>query len=91
MDKKGQVGLSDLPTIGITFVVTAIVFAFGLLILADTKADIEVDHPNSEAANATGDGITAVAKFPAKLGLIATVIIAGLIIGAVGFLMLRRR
>ena len=37
--------------------------------------------PTSAYFNASGDSITAVAKFPSKLGLIVTVVVAAVLIG----------
>lgn len=45
---------------------------------------------NGNAYNATGDALTGVAKFPAKLPLVVTVIVAAVIIGIlVRYLMVR--
>lgn len=82
---KFQVG--DILPLALTIVVTGIGVAYGLNVLADVKADMTV---NSAEYNATGEAITAVAKFPSKLGLIVTVIVAAILIGIlVRYLMVR--
>ena len=67
--------------------VSAVGIAFTLLILGEVKSDMDTD---SAEYNATGEGIDAVAKFPSKLGLIVTVIVAAILIGLlVRYLMTR--
>ena len=75
---KAQFDIQQLLPIGMTIVVFAIGIAYGLNVMEDVKGDMTV---NSSAYNATADGITAVAKFPEKLRLIVTVIIAAIVIG----------
>jgi len=80
-----QVG--DILPLALTIVVVGIGLAYGLTVLDDVQSDMVVD---SASYNATGDTITAVAKFPAKLGLIVTVIVAAILIGIlVRYLMVR--
>lgn len=76
LTKKGF-NIGDLLPIALTFVVTGIAVAYGLQVLGDVQDDMTA---NSFEANATGDTITAVAKFPAKMGLLATVVIAAIVL-----------
>lgn len=79
--------VADILPLALTIVVVGIGLAYGLNVLSDVQADMTVD---SASYNATGDTITAVAKFPAKLGLIVTVIVAAILIGIlVRYLMVR--
>lgn len=70
--------LGDLVPIGVSFVVIAIVLAFGQNILADVKADFTA---GSLEANSTGDGQTALDNVSEKLPLLGLVIAAAIIIG----------
>lgn len=70
--------LSDLWPVALTFIVVGIGLAFGLQVLSEVKTDLTA---NSVEANATTETIEAVSKFPAKLGIIATVVIAAVLIG----------
>jgi len=70
--------IKDLLPIGVTLVVVTIVLAFGLQILGDIKGDMTA---SSYEANATQDGIEGLAKIPEKLPLIASVVVAVVIIG----------
>ena len=72
--------IGDLLPLGITLVVVGIALAFGLQVLGDIKSDMTT---NSYEANATGDAITGLTKFTDKLPLIATVVVAVVIIGLV--------
>jgi type II secretory pathway component PulF len=76
MKAKFQIG--DLLTIGMIFVVTAIGLAFGLNVLSDIKSDFTA---NSVEANATQDAIEGVSKFTSKFGILATIVVAAIIIG----------
>lgn len=73
---KFQVG--DILPLSLTIVVAGIGMAYGLNVLGDVQSDMTA---NSAEYNATGDAITAVAKFPTKLGLIVTVVVAAILIG----------
>lgn len=85
--KKAYVDVSDILPLALTLVVAGIGIAFGLDVLSDTQADFTA---NSAEYNATQDTITGVAKFSDKMGLIATVIVAAIVIGLlVRFLFLR--
>ena len=77
MGNRGfQVG--DILPLALVIVVAGIGIAFGLNVLGDVKGDMTAD---SAEYNATGDTITAVAKFSDKLGIIVTVIVAAILIG----------
>ena len=45
-----------------------------------TTSKVQID-PNDAAVNGAADSITAVAKFPDKLGILVTVILAAIVIG----------
>ena len=76
--KKADFTLDQLLGVGFTIIVLTIGLAYGLDVLGDVRDDMTAD---TAEYNATQDGITAVAKIPAKLGLIVTVVIAAVIIG----------
>ena len=77
LSKKGfQVG--DILPLALVIVVAGVGIGFGLQVLGDVQADMTA---LSAEANATGDTITAVAKFSSKLGIIVTVIVAAILIG----------
>ena len=73
-----QFEVGELLPIGFTIIVLAIGLAYGLNVMGDVRDDMTV---GSAEYNATGDGISAVAKIPQKLGLIVTVILAAVVIG----------
>jgi len=77
-NKKYNFQLQDLLPIAMIFVVTVIGIAFGLNIVSDVATDFTAD---SAEYNATQDGISAIAKLTEKLPLVATVVIAALLIG----------
>ena len=85
-EKKGQLGLGQLPNIAITLVVVGIVFAIGLQIVSDTGDDMTA---NSAEQNATEETVEGMAKVTGKLPLIGTVVAAvvvlGLVIGGLAF------
>ena len=85
--KVSEFDISDLLPIGLTFVVTGIGIAYGLNVMGDVRSDMTT---NSAEYNATTDAIEGVAKLPSKMPLIATVVVAALIIGIlVRYLMVR--
>ena len=85
--KVSEFEIQDLLPIGLTFVVTGIGIAYGLNVMGDVKDDMTT---NSAEYNATNDAITGVAKIPKKMPLIATVVVAALIISIlVRYLMVR--
>jgi len=72
MEKKiCRFDIQDMLPIGLTFVVLGIGLAYGLNVMGDVKSDMTA---NSAEANATQDAIDGVAKIPAKMPLIATVV-----------------
>lgn len=81
MQKQAEFDIKDLLPIGITFVVLGIALAFGLNIMSDVKG--EFTDTTSAEYNATVDAITGVSKIPAKLPLIATTVVAAILIGIV--------
>ena len=98
--------ISDMLPIGLTFVVLGIGIAYGLNVISDVKLDIMKTDSNFGAAgctgvgngenctdasvNATSSSIEGVAKIPEKMPLIATVVVAAIIIGIlVRYLMMR--
>lgn len=70
--------IQDLWPIALVFIVVGIGVAYGLDVLTDVKSDFTA---NSVEANATQDAIDAVAKFPEKMGILATVLVAAIVIG----------
>jgi len=88
MDKKVcKFEIRDLLPIGLTFVVLGIGLTYGLNVMSDVKDDMTA---NTSEYNASEDAIDGVSKIPEKLPLIATVIVAAIIIGIlVRYLMVR--
>ena len=80
MDKTNTANfeVGDILYLALTLVVAGIGIAFGLNVLADTRDDFTAD---SAEYNATSDTITGVSKFTSKMGLIATVLVAAIVIG----------
>lgn len=73
--------------IGLTFVIFGISIAYGLNVLGDVRDDMPTGSPEQNATNYT---ISGVSKLPEKLPMIATVIVAVIIIGIlVRYLMVR--
>lgn len=70
--------IQDLWPVALVFIVVGIGIAFGLDVLTDVKADFTA---SSVEANATQDAIEAVSKFPEKMGILATVVVAAILIG----------
>jgi len=68
----------DLLPIGMLIVVLVIGLSIGLQVTEETQADMT---SGSAAYNATGEGITALAKIPAKLPIVVTVLMAVIILG----------
>lgn len=73
-----QFEIQDLLKIGIVFVVLGIALVYGLNVMEDVKADM---NTSSTAYTAAGEAITGVAKFPNKMPLLATVVLAAVMIG----------
>jgi len=80
--------ITDMLPIGLTFVVLGIGLAYGLNVMGDVRDDFTVT--TSAEYNATTKAIEGVAKIPEKMPLIATVVVAAIIIGIlVRYLMVR--
>jgi len=87
-NKKGQITeLETLMAVVVILAVIGMVGAFTLQILGDVKGDMTA---NSLEANATGQAQEGIAKIPNKLPIIATVILAGIIIGILVTFLYRR-
>ena len=87
MNKTAEFNIRDLLPIVLTFDVVGIGAVYGLNIMEDVQSDMTAD---SAAYNASTEAITGVGKFPEKMGLIATVVIAAILIGVlVRYLMVR--
>ena len=105
MQKKvSEFDIQDMLPIGLTLVVLGIGLAYGLEVMGDMREDLIASDSNygtgcngtisdgcaDAATNATDDAVAGVAKFPEKMEMIATVIIAAIIIGIlVRYLMVR--
>lgn len=76
---KGQLGVGDLTTIGIVFVVLAVVLSIGAYILTsvNTAAGFAA---NSVSANVVTQGTSALNTFATWLPILAVVIVAGIVI-----------
>jgi len=72
-----EFNIQDIWPIALVFVVTGIGVAFGLDVMTDVKAEFTAD---SVAANATDDAISGTSKLVEKLPLIATVVVAAILI-----------
>lgn len=96
--------IQDLLPIALTFVVVGIGTAYGLSVLGDIRTDFFNQQTTTATCNstsgtytgcgyeynATGSAIAATGKIPSKLPLIATVVVAAVIIGIlVRYLFLR--
>jgi hypothetical protein len=73
-----EIELADLMGIGMTFVVLGIGMSYGLSVQTDVRDDMTV---NSVEYNASQKAIEANAKIPSKMPMIATVLLASIIIG----------
>jgi len=96
MKSKKGFNLSSLLPLALVFVVTGIAVAYGLQVLGDVSGDMctygrtgqECNNAtggigantNPESFNATVQTINAVAKFPAKFGLLITIVIAAIVL-----------
>ena len=89
---KAKFQIQDMLGIGLTMVVLVIAIAYGLQVTGDVKQDMYEDNLGAgcnstdkyacgAAYNATEDGITGVAKLPEKLPMIATIVVAAIVIG----------
>lgn len=82
MEKKKVVEfqVGDILPLGLTLVVVGIALSYGLQVMGDVKSGMTT---NSAEFNATGSAISGVAKLPEKMPLIATVIVAAIVLGIV--------
>lgn len=76
---KGQLGLGDLSTIGIIFVVLAVVLAVGAYILLSI-GNTGLFPSNSVANTTLQQGQTALKTFATWLPILAVVVVAGVVI-----------
>lgn len=70
--------IQDMLPIALTLVVVGIGTAYGLDVLSDINDDFTA---GTLEANATDDAMEGVAKLPSKLPIIASVVVAAIIIG----------
>jgi hypothetical protein len=80
MKMRKSIGLGDLASLTITFVVISIVIGLGATILSGIQ---DTQTSGTTAYNATGAGISAIGTFSSFLGTIAIIVIAAVIIGIV--------
>ena len=69
-----------LVAVGLGVVSVALISAFGLQLMGEVQDDMT---ENSSEYNATGDGITALAKIPGKLGIIVLAFIIVVVISVI--------
>ncbi len=90
MERVAHFEIQDLLPIALTLVVVGIGVAYGLNVMGDVKTGMLTNTAGCNSTsdvrcgsdyNATGNAITGVAKLPEKLPLIATVVVAAIIIG----------
>jgi len=88
MEKKMvEFEIKDMLPIGLTFVVLGIGLSYGLNVMGDVKDDMTAGTAERNASEAAIQGV---GKIPEKMPLIATVIVAAIIIGIlVRYLMVR--
>jgi len=75
---KAKFQIQDMLGIALTMVVLVIAVAYGLQVTGDVQEDMT---PGTAEYNATTDGIEGVSKIPEKLPMIATIVIASIVIG----------
>lgn len=76
--KVAEFQIQDIWPIALVLVVAGIGIAFGLQVVGDVKSSFTA---GTAEYNATADLVTAVGKITSKLPLIATVIVAAILIG----------
>ena len=89
MEKEYNFEIQDLLTIGLVLVVTGIALAIGLQIMGDVSTDMKTLNSSGGFNageqgyhyNATLETIEGVGKLPEKMPLIATVVVASIILG----------
>ena len=69
-----------LVAVGLGVVSVALISAFGLQLMGEVQDDMTA---SSAEYNATGDGITALAKIPGKLGIIVLAFIIVVVISVI--------
>jgi len=69
-----------LVAVGLGVVSVALISAFGLQLMGEVQDDMT---ENSSEYNATGDGITALAKIPGKLGIIVLAFVIVVVISVI--------
>jgi len=72
--------INTLVAVGLGVVSVALISAFGLQLMGEVQDDMT---PLSAEANATGQGIVALAKIPAKLGIIVLAFIIVIVIAVI--------
>ena len=77
-EQKAKFEIRELLPIAMTFVVLGIGLAYGLDVLGDVRDGFA---SGTAERNATVDTITGVSKIPNKLPMIATIVVAAVIIG----------
>ena len=77
MKKAPTFTINDVVPIAIVFVVTTIVLSFGATIVADVQTKQTED---SYAANISGKGLESLETFGGNLPLLATIVVASIII-----------
>jgi hypothetical protein len=80
MKNKKGLALGDMPTIGITFVVIAVVLSVGASILAGVQSNQTAD---TYAYNASSQGLQGTDTLAGWLPTIAIVVAAGIVIGVI--------
>ena len=78
MKNKKGFNVGDILPIALTLAVAGIGVAYSLNVMGDVRADMTA---GTSEYNATGAAITGVAKLPNKFPLIATVVVAAILIG----------
>lgn len=69
--------IQDIWPLALVFIVTGIGVAFGLDVMTDVQSEFTED---TQAYNATGNAVDGVAKMVERLPLIATVVVAAILI-----------
>ena len=76
-EKVPEIEINQIFSVVMIISVTVVGTAYMLNVLSDVQSDFTAD---TAEYNATGSGITAVGKFPTKMGLVATIVVAVIII-----------
>lgn len=79
MREMSEFTIQDLVPIAITFVVTAIVIGYGASVVTSVQNSSGVS--GDAMHNVTGFGLTALNTFGSNLPLLATIVVAAIIIG----------